>query len=152
MRGEAGVMLSGGSNAEIIPIGVGGFVACKALSQRNEDSAKSSRPLDVDCDGFIMGEGAGVFLLEELEHANIYAKFLGGGSTFDAYHMTDPHLEGTGVLLCIENDLHQAGVRRENVNYVNVHETSTKADDLKEYNALIRCFGQNPERIASERK
>lgn len=150
LRGEADVMLSGGSDAAIIPIGVGGFVACRALSQRNEDPTKASRPWDVDRDGFVMGEGAGALLLEELEHAKkrgakIYAEFLGGSSTSDAYHMTNPHPEGTGVLLCIENALRQAGVRRENVNYVNAHATSTKAGDLKEYQALIRCFGQNPE-------
>jgi len=150
LRGEADVMLSGGSDAAIIPIGVGGFVACRALSQRNEDPTKASRPWDVDRDGFVMGEGAGVLLLEELEHAKkrgakIYAEFLGGSSTSDAYHMTNPHPEGTGVLLCMENALRQAGVRRENVNYVNAHATSTQAGDLKEYQALIRCFGQNPE-------
>uniref|UniRef100_A0A6I9RTZ6 beta-ketoacyl-[acyl-carrier-protein] synthase I n=1 Tax=Elaeis guineensis var. tenera TaxID=51953 RepID=A0A6I9RTZ6_ELAGV len=150
IRGEADVMLCGGSDAAIIPIGLGGFVACRALSQRNSDPTKASRPWDIDRDGFVMGEGAGVLLLEELEHAkqrgaNIYAEFLGGSFTCDAYHMTEPHPEGAGIALCIENALAQAGVAKEDVNYVNAHATSTPAGDLKEYQALIRCFGQNPE-------
>ncbi|XP_077240930.1 3-oxoacyl-[acyl-carrier-protein] synthase II, chloroplastic-like [Tasmannia lanceolata] len=150
IRGEADVMLCGGSDAAIIPIGLGGFVACRALSQRNSDPTKASRPWDIDRDGFVMGEGAGVLLLEELEHAkkrgaDIYAEFLGGSFTCDAYHMTEPHPEGTGIVLCIEKALSQSGVAREDVNYVNAHATSTQAGDLKEYQALIRCFGQNPE-------
>ncbi|XP_038987461.1 3-oxoacyl-[acyl-carrier-protein] synthase II, chloroplastic-like isoform X2 [Phoenix dactylifera] len=148
IRGEADVMLCGGSDAAIIPIGLGGFVACRALSQRNSDPTKASRPWDVDRDGFVMGEGAGVLLLEELEHAkqrgaNIYAEFLGGSFTCDAYHMTEPHPEG--IALCIENALVQAGVAKEDVNYVNAHATSTPVGDLKEYQAIVRCFGQNPE-------
>ncbi|KAH9300887.1 hypothetical protein KI387_012470, partial [Taxus chinensis] len=150
IRGEADVMLSGGSDAAIIPIGLGGFVACRALSERNDDPTRASRPWDADRDGFVMGEGAGVLLLEELEHAKqrgakIYAEFLGGSSTSDAYHMTEPHPEGAGVLLCIEKALRQAGISKESVNYVNAHATSTKAGDLQEYKALIRCFGDNPE-------
>ncbi|XP_057506775.1 3-oxoacyl-[acyl-carrier-protein] synthase II, chloroplastic-like [Actinidia eriantha] len=150
IRGEADMMLCGGSDAVIIPIGLGGFVACRALSQRNSDPAKASRPWDINRDGFVMGEGAGVLLLEELDHAkkrgaNIYAEFLGGSFTCDAYHMTEPHPEGTGVVLCIEKALAQSGVSREDVNYINAHATSTPAGDLKEYQALIRCFGQNPE-------
>ncbi|XXG53366.1 hypothetical protein AAC387_Pa03g1468 [Persea americana] len=148
-RNEADMMLCGGSDAAIIPIGLGGFVACRALSQRNEDPTKASRPWDVHRDGFVMGEGAGVLLLEELEHAkrrgaNIYAEFLGGSFTCDAYHMTEPHPDGTGISLCIEKALSQSGVSREDVNYVNAHATSTQSGDLKEYSALIRCFGQNP--------
>ncbi|KAK6147564.1 hypothetical protein DH2020_018476 [Rehmannia glutinosa] len=150
IRGEADVMLCGGSDAVIIPIGLGGFVACRALSQRNNDPTKASRPWDSGRDGFVMGEGAGVLLLEELEHAKkrgatIYAEFLGGSFTCDAYHMTEPHPEGTGVILCIEKALAQSGVSKEDVNYINAHATSTPAGDLKEYQALIRCFGQNPE-------
>ncbi|XP_026430221.1 3-oxoacyl-[acyl-carrier-protein] synthase II, chloroplastic-like isoform X2 [Papaver somniferum] len=150
IRGEADVMLCGGSDAAIIPIGLGGFVACRALSQRNGDPTKASRPWDVNRDGFVMGEGAGVLVLEELEHAQkrgatIYAEFLGGSFTSDAYHMTEPHPDGTGVILCIERALASAGVSKEDVNYVNAHATSTPAGDLKEYQALIHCFGQNPE-------
>ncbi|XAR67222.1 Beta-ketoacyl-[acyl-carrier-protein] synthase II [Bertholletia excelsa] len=150
IRGEADIMLCGGSDAAIIPIGLGGFVACRALSQRNKDPAKASRPWDIGRDGFVMGEGAGVLLLEELEHAkkrgaNIYAEFLGGSFTCDAYHMTEPHPDGTGIILCIEKALAQSRVSREDVNYINAHATSTPAGDLREYQALICCFGQNPE-------
>ncbi|KAM2313815.1 hypothetical protein ACFX1S_026918 [Malus domestica] len=150
IRGEADLMLCGGSDSVMIPIGLGGFVACRALSQRNNDPTKASRPWDSNRDGFVMGEGAGVLLLEELEHAKkrgaaIYAEFLGGSFTCDAYHMTEPHPDGAGVILCIEKALEQSGVSREDVNYINAHATSTPAGDLKEYNALIHCFGQNPE-------
>ncbi|GMH03570.1 hypothetical protein Nepgr_005409 [Nepenthes gracilis] len=150
IRGEADMMLCGGSDAVIIPIGLGGFVACRALSQRNNDPTKASRPWDINRDGFVMGEGAGVLLFEELEHAlirgaNIYAEFLGGSITCDAYHMTEPHPEGVGIILCMEKALADAGVSREDVNYINAHATSTPTGDLKEYQALIRCFGHNPE-------
>ncbi|KAI9123360.1 hypothetical protein K1719_006249 [Acacia pycnantha] len=150
IRGEADVMLCGGSDAAIIPIGLGGFVACRALSQRNGDPTKASRPWDTNRDGFVMGEGAGVLLIEELEHAkkrgaNIYAEFLGGSFTCDAYHVTEPRPDGVGVILCIEKALAQSGVSKEDVNYINAHATSTPAGDLKEYQALLHCFGQNPE-------
>ncbi|KAG0485339.1 hypothetical protein HPP92_009418 [Vanilla planifolia] len=150
IRAEADMMLCGGSDAAIIPIGLGGFVACRALSQRNNDPVKASRPWDMGRDGFVMGEGAGVLLLEDLEHAKkrgatIYAEFLGGSFTCDAYHMTEPHPEGAGIILCIEKALSEYGLAREDVNYVNAHATSTPAGDVKEYQALIRCFGQNPE-------
>ncbi|XP_050387975.1 3-oxoacyl-[acyl-carrier-protein] synthase II, chloroplastic-like [Argentina anserina] len=150
IRGEADVMLCGGSDSVMIPIGLGGFVACRALSQRNSDPTKASRPWDINRDGFVMGEGAGVLILEELEHAKkrgatIYAEFLGGSFTCDAYHMTEPHPDGAGVIQCIEKALVQSGVSKEDVNYINAHATSTPAGDLKEYNALMHCFGQNPE-------
>lgn len=150
IRGEADVMLCGGSDSVMIPIGLGGFVACKALSQRNSDPTKASRPWDINRDGFVMGEGAGVLILEELEHAkergaNIYAEFLGGSFTCDAYHVTEPRPDGAGVIQCIEKALAQSGVCKEDVNYINAHATSTPAGDLKEYKALIHCFGKNPE-------
>lgn len=150
IRGEADLMLCGGSDAAIIPIGLGGFVACKALSQRNSDPTKASRPWDINRDGFVMGEGAGVLLLEELEHAlargaEIYAEFLGGSFTCDAYHVTEPHPEGAGVALCIEKALAEAGLAKEDINYINAHATSTPTGDLKEFQALVRCFGDNPE-------
>jgi len=149
-KGEADLMLCGGSDAPIIPIGLGGFVACRALSQRNSDPTRASRPWDVDRDGFVMGEGSGVLVLEELEHAKqrgaeIYAEFLGGSFTCDAYHMTEPHPEGRGVILCIENALADSGVTKEDINYINAHATSTQMGDLKEFEALTRCFGQNPQ-------
>nr|POE84255.1 3-oxoacyl-[acyl-carrier-protein] synthase ii, chloroplastic [Quercus suber] len=144
------VMLSGGSDVVIIPIGFGGLVACRALSQRNSDPTKASRPWDSNHDGFVVGEGAGVLLLEELEHAkrrgaNIYEEFLGGSFTCDAYHITEPHPDGAGIILCVEKALAQSGVSREDVNYIYAHATSTPAGDLKEYQALLHCFGQNPE-------
>ncbi|CAH9106382.1 unnamed protein product [Cuscuta epithymum] len=150
ISGEANVMLCGGSDAPIIPIGLGGFVACRALSQRNKDPTKASRPWDSGRDGFVLGEGAGVLLLEELEHAKrrgatIYAEFLGGSFTCDAYHVTEPHPDGTGVILCIKKAISQSGVSSQDVNYVNAHATSTPVGDLKEYQALIHCLGHNPE-------
>ncbi|XVE70748.1 hypothetical protein DITRI_Ditri10aG0095900 [Diplodiscus trichospermus] len=149
IRGEADLMLCGGSDAVIIPIGLGGFVACRALSQNN-DPTGASRPWDANRDGFVMGEGAGVLLLEELEHAKrrgatIYAEFLGGSFTCDAYHMTEPHPDGAGIILCIEKALAQSGVSRGDINYINAHATSTPAGDIKEYQALLHCFGKNPE-------
>ncbi|XVF88940.1 hypothetical protein PTKIN_Ptkin19aG0091500 [Pterospermum kingtungense] len=150
IRGEADVMLCGGSDAAIIPIGLGGFVACRALSQRNNDPTKASRPWDANRDGFVMGEGAGVLLLEELEHAKrrgatIYAEFMGGSFTCDAYHMTEPLPDGIGVIRCMEKALAQSGVCREDVNYINAHATSTPTGDINEYQALLHCFGKNRE-------
>ncbi|XP_073150886.1 3-oxoacyl-[acyl-carrier-protein] synthase II, chloroplastic-like isoform X2 [Henckelia pumila] len=150
IKGETDLMLSGGTDSVIIPIGLGGFVACNALSQRNAEPTRASRPWDHSRDGFVMGEGAGVLLLEELEHAKnrgatIYAEFLGGSFTCDAYHITKPHPDGTGVILCIEKALANSGVSKEDVNYVNAHATSTPAGDINEYQALMRCFGQNKE-------
>ncbi|KAJ8553232.1 hypothetical protein K7X08_023910 [Anisodus acutangulus] len=150
IRGEADMMLCGGSDSAIIPIGLGGFTACGALSQRNSDPTRASRPWDVDGDGFVIGEGSGVLLLEELEHAKkrkakIYAELLGGSFTSDAYHMIEPHPEGSGVVLCIEKALAQSGVKREDVNYINAHAASTPTADLKEYQAILQCFGENPE-------
>ncbi|CAI9280905.1 unnamed protein product [Lactuca saligna] len=149
-RGESDMMLCGGSDSAIIPIGLGGFVACNSLSQRNSDPKRASRPWDVSRDGFVMGEGAGVLLLEELEHAKargakIYAEFLGGSFTSDAYHMTESRPDGTGIALCIEKALTQSGVAREDVNYINAHATSTPSGDLHEYEAIMRSFGDNSE-------
>ncbi|XP_048321127.1 3-oxoacyl-[acyl-carrier-protein] synthase II, chloroplastic-like isoform X4 [Ziziphus jujuba] len=144
------MMLCGGSDAAVIPLGLGGFSACRTLSKRNYEPTKASSPWDTNRDGFVIGEGAGVLLLEELEHAKrrgapIYAEFLGGSFTCDAYHVTKPHPDGAGVALCIEKALEQSGVAREDVNYINAHAASTPTGDLKEYQALIRCFGMNPE-------
>ncbi|KAL3839243.1 hypothetical protein ACJIZ3_023834 [Penstemon smallii] len=147
IKGETDLMLCGGSDAAIIPIGLGGYIACRALS-RNDDPTKASRPWDMHGDGFVMGEGAGVLLLEELEHAkrrgaNIYAEFLGGSFTNDAYHITKSHPHGTGIVLCMEKALAESGVAREDVNYINAHATSTPSADLNEYQAIVRCFGKN---------
>ncbi|KAI5591898.1 hypothetical protein POPTR_004G131500v4 [Populus trichocarpa] len=144
-RGEADMMIAGGTEAAIIPIGLGGFVACRALSQRNDDPKTASRPWDKDRDGFVMGEGAGVLVMESLEHAMrrgapIIAEYLGGAVNCDAYHMTDPRADGLGVSSCIERSLEDAGVSPEEVNYINAHATSTIAGDLAEINAIKKVF------------
>ncbi|TVU12200.1 hypothetical protein EJB05_45833, partial [Eragrostis curvula] len=144
-RGEADIMVAGGTEAAIIPIGVGGFVACRALSQRNDDPKTASRPWDKERDGFVMGEGAGVLVMESLEHAMkrdapIIAEYLGGAVNCDAYHMTDPRSDGLGVSSCIKQSLEDAGVASEEVNYINCHATSTLAGDLAEVNAIKQVF------------
>ncbi|KAL9671807.1 hypothetical protein QQ045_009380 [Rhodiola kirilowii] len=144
-RGEADLMIAGGTEAAIIPIGLGGFVACRALSQRNDDPKTASRPWDKDRDGFVMGEGAGVLVMESLEHAMkrgapIIAEYLGGAVNCDAHHMTDPRADGLGVSSCIESSLEDAGVSPEEVNYINAHATSTLAGDLAEINAIKKVF------------
>lgn len=147
-QGHADLMLCGGAEAPMTPIGLAGFVACRALSTRNEEPQKASRPWDRDRDGFVMGEGAGVLLLETLEHAldrgaPIYAEYLGGSVNCDAYHMTDPREDGEGVARCIEEALHHAGIAPEQVNYINAHATSTIIGDMCEINALRKVFGSH---------
>ncbi|XP_076945209.1 3-oxoacyl-[acyl-carrier-protein] synthase I, chloroplastic-like [Bidens hawaiensis] len=144
-RGEADLMIAGGTEAAIIPIGLGGFVACRAVSQRNDDPKTASRPWDKDRDGFVMGEGAGVLVMESLEHAMkrgapIIAEYLGGAVNCDAYHMTDPRSDGLGVSSCIQSSLVDAGVSPEEVNYINAHATSTLVGDLAEVNAVKKVF------------
>ncbi|XP_054800392.1 3-oxoacyl-[acyl-carrier-protein] synthase I, chloroplastic-like [Prosopis cineraria] len=149
-RGEADLMLAGGTEAAIIPIGLGGFVACRALSQRNDDPKTASRPWDKDRDGFVMGEGAGVLVMESLEHAMkrgapIIAEYLGGAVNCDAHHMTDPRSDGLGVSSCIQSSLEDAGLSPEEVNYINAHATSTLAGDLAEINAIKKVFKNTSE-------
>lgn len=144
-NGEADLMLCGGVEAPIIPMGLAGFCALKALSQRNDAPTKASRPFDRDRDGFVMGEGAGVLVLESLEHAlargaTIYAEYLGGAVTCDAHHITEPRLDGEGVALCIHKALKDAGVQPTDVNYINAHATSTGVGDLAELEALKKVF------------
>ncbi|GFS43172.1 3-ketoacyl-acyl carrier protein synthase I [Actinidia rufa] len=144
-QGEADLMIAGGTEAAIIPIGLGGFVACRALSQRNDDPQTASRPWDKDRDGFVMGEGAGVLVMESLEHAMkrgapIIAEYLGGAVNCDAYHMTDPRADGLGVSSCIERSLEDAGVSPEEVNYINAHATSTPVGDVAEVNAIKKSM------------
>ncbi|KAG2486649.1 hypothetical protein HYH03_014705 [Edaphochlamys debaryana] len=153
-RGDADLILAGAADAAIIPAGIGGFIACKALSKRNDDPAAASRPWDTERDGFVMGEGAGVLVLEEYEHAKargarIYAEFLGGAFTCDAHHMTEPQPEGKGVILCLERALHNSGVTAADVNYVNAHATSTQAGDMAEYRAINKVFGHSELRMNS---
>ncbi|KAJ4979325.1 hypothetical protein NE237_010105 [Protea cynaroides] len=149
-KGEADIMIAGGNEAALVPIGLGGFVACRALSQRNDDPKTASRPWDKDRDGFVMGEGSGVLIMESLEHAMkrdapIIAEYLGGAINCDAYHMTDPRADGHGVSSCIERSLEDAGVSPEEVNYINAHATSTIAGDLAEGNAIKKVFKNTSE-------
>ncbi|MCE5315875.1 MAG: beta-ketoacyl-ACP synthase II, partial [Parachlamydia sp.] len=145
-QGSADLMLCGGAEAPLNPIGLAGFVACRALSTRNDEPAKASRPWDRDRDGFVMGEGSGVLLLESLDHAlargaPILAEYLGGSVNCDAYHMTDPREDGAGVAECIKLALRDAGVSQERINYINAHATSTILGDMCEINAIRSVFG-----------
>jgi 3-oxoacyl-[acyl-carrier-protein] synthase II len=144
--GKANIILSGGSEAVICEAGVGGFNAMKALSERNDDPKTASRPFDKDRDGFVMGEGAGVLVLEELEHAlargaKIYCEIAGGGATADAYHITAPHPEGLGAKNVMRVALKDAGMRPEDIDYINVHGTSTPLGDIAETKAILSVFG-----------
>ncbi|MGB7978319.1 MAG: beta-ketoacyl-ACP synthase II [Chlamydiales bacterium] len=151
-QGRADLMLCGGAEAPITPIGLAGFVAIGALSTRNDDPAKASRPWDQQRDGFVMGEGAGVLVLETLEHAlargaPIFAEYLGGSVNCDAYHMTNPREDGGGVGLCIEDAIKDAGIAKEEINYINAHATSTLAGDLCEIEAIRKVFGAHAGKI-----
>lgn len=151
-RGDADVMLSGGSEAAIIPLGLAGFCSIKALSQRNEEPQRASRPWDRSRDGFVMGEGAGVLLLESLEHAlkrgaPILAEYMGGGVNCDGYHITDPRPDGSGVVQCIKNALADAQISADAINYINAHGTSTPVGDMAEIKALKEIFN-DPSSIA----
>ncbi|PKA52039.1 3-oxoacyl-[acyl-carrier-protein] synthase I, chloroplastic [Apostasia shenzhenica] len=144
-KGEVDIMLAGGTEAPIIPMGLAGFVACRALSLRNNEPGKASRPWDKARDGFVMGEGSGILVMESLEHArkrgvDIIAEYLGGAITCDAHHVTDPRSDGLGITSCITKSLEDAGVSPEEVNYVNAHATSTPAGDLAEINAIKKVF------------
>ena len=143
--GRADVMITGGSEAAITKAGVGGFSSMKALSQRNDDPSTASRPFDLDRDGFVLGEGAGALILEELEHAksrgaNILAEVVGVGMTADAHHITAPHPEGMGATAVMEMALNDAGLNPDQVDYINVHGTSTPLGDVAEAKAIQRVF------------
>lgn len=151
-KGDADIMLCGGAEAPITPVGVAGFVAIKALSTRNDAPEKASRPWDKDRDGFVMGEGSGVLVLESLEHAkkrgaNILAEYLGGNVNCDAFHMTAPREDGLGVSLCMEKALQDAGVEKERVNYINAHATSTPVGDMGEIQSIVSLFGSHAKNI-----
>ncbi len=146
--GDADAFLAGGSEASVIPLGVSGFDAMKALSNRNDEPQRASRPFDKDRDGFVLSEGAGVLVVEELEHARkrgarIYCELVGYGLTADAYHMTSPLPEGDGAARCMKIALDHARIRPEEVDYINAHGTSTGIGDVCETKAIKRVFGEH---------
>lgn len=145
--GKADMVVTGGSEAPIIQAGVGGFSSMQALSTRNDDPEHASRPFDKDRDGFVMGEGAGALVLEEYEHAvkrgaKIYCEVAGGGMSADAHHMTAPHPEGAGAILSMQEALDDAGMQPSEIDYINVHGTSTPLGDVAELKALEAVFGE----------
>lgn len=146
--GRADVMITGGSEAIINQAGIGGFNALHALSTRNDSPQTASRPFDASRDGFVMGEGAGCFVLENYEHAKrrgatIYAEIIGGGMSADAHHMTAPHPEGLGAIEVMQKALNDARINPEDVDYVNVHGTSTPLGDIAEVKAILQTFGSH---------
>jgi 3-oxoacyl-[acyl-carrier-protein] synthase II len=150
--GEAKMMFAGGAEAAIVPVGIGGFCAMRAMSTRNDDPKTSSRPFDKDRDGFVMGEGAGVIVLEELEHAKkrgakIYCEITGYGNTADAHHMTAPSPDGEGAARCMKMAL-RSGLNIEDISYINAHGTSTPQGDVCETLAIKRVFGERAKKIA----
>ncbi|NLR91210.1 MULTISPECIES: beta-ketoacyl-ACP synthase II [Flammeovirga] len=145
--GISDLFVTGGSEAAVCEAGIGGFNALRALSTRNDSPETASRPFDATRDGFVLGEGAGAFIFEELEHAKargakIYAEVIGGGMTADAYHMTAPHPEGEGSSRVMAEALKDAGITPEDVDYINVHGTSTPLGDIGEINAIKKVFGE----------
>ncbi len=146
--GDADIMIAGGAESTVSPLGIGGFAAARALSTRNDDPPTASRPWDRDRDGFVLGEGAGVLVLEEMEHArargaHIYAELAGFGMSADAHHMTAPCEDGEGAARCMKNALRNAGIATTEVDYINAHGTSTPLGDIAETVAVKRCFGEH---------
>jgi 3-oxoacyl-[acyl-carrier-protein] synthase II len=150
--GDASVMLAGGAEATIVPVGIGGFCAMKAMSTRNGDPKKSSRPFDRERDGFVMGEGSGVIVMEELEHAKargarIYAELAGYGNTADAHHLTAPSPGGEGASRCMRMALRNAGMNTTDISYINAHGTSTPQGDIAETEAVKTVFGDHARKL-----
>ncbi len=151
--GRADIMVAGGSEAPITTGGLAGFNALHALSTRNDDPATASRPFDLDRDGFVMGEGGGAVILEEYEHAvkrgaKIYCELVGGGLSADAYHLTAPHPEGLGAALVMKNALNDAGIQPDQIDYINVHGTSTPLGDIAEPLAVLSVFGEHAYKLS----
>jgi len=152
-RGDADVMICGGSEASITPMGIGGFAAMRALSTRNDDPRSASRPFDADRDGFVVGEGAGILILEELEFAKrrgapIRAELVGYGMSADAHHITSPPEDGDGAYRVMRNAIRDAGIQFEQIDYINAHGTSTPVGDRIETIAIKRTFGDHARRLA----
>jgi 3-oxoacyl-[acyl-carrier-protein] synthase II len=151
--GDAQVMFAGGAEATVVAIGIGGFCAMKAMSTRNHDPKHASRPFDKERDGFVMGEGAGVLVLEELEHARargarIYCEFAGYGNTADAHHLTAPSPGGEGATRCMRMALRNAGLNPQDITYINAHGTSTPQGDIAETQAIKTVFGEHARKLA----
>ena len=151
--GDADAMLAGGTEKASTPLGLGGFGAARALSTRNSDPTLASRPFDKDRDGFVLGDGAGVLMLEEYEHAQargarIYAELIGFGMSGDAFHMTAPPENGAGAASAMANALRNAGIRPDEVDYINAHGTSTPAGDVAESQAILQVFGAHADKLA----
>jgi 3-oxoacyl-[acyl-carrier-protein] synthase II len=152
-RDEADVMFAGGSEAVITPLAVGGFAAMRALSTRNDDPARASRPFDLNRDGFVMGEGSGVLLIEEREHAlargaKIYCEIAGYGMSSDAFHITSPAEDGSGMMRVMQRALKDANLPPESIDYINAHGTSTPVGDKTETVAIKRVFGEHAKKVA----
>ena len=152
-RGEADIMIAGGAEAPLTPLSLAGFTAIKALSERNDEPARASRPFDARRDGFVMGEGAGVVIVEELgralrREARIYAEIVGYGMTSDAYHVAAPAPDGDGAVRVMRRAIEDAGVRPEDVQYINAHGTSTPFNDKTETMAIKKVFGEHAPRLA----
>ncbi|MDM8547510.1 beta-ketoacyl-ACP synthase II [Candidatus Venteria ishoeyi] len=151
--GDADVMIAGGAEMATCPLGIGGFSAARALSKNNDNPAAASRPWDTERDGFVLADGAGVLVLESLEHATqrgaqIYAELVGSGMSSDAYHMTAPPADGSGAALCMRNALRNAGINAESIDYINAHGTSTLVGDKAETAAIKLVFGERAYQIA----